>query len=136
MIAGPASPTTSPRITKMPVPMIAPMPSAVRSSSPTARRSCLPSSWVSATRASTGFVAKRPPLDSAVAIPRTLPRRLSAVLPYLRFRRGSNIVRRGDDHHGPARAAHELQRDVAEHALGDRTALGRADEDQIRLALL
>ena len=33
MIAGPASPIASPRMTKMPVPMIAPMPSAVRSSS-------------------------------------------------------------------------------------------------------
>ena len=37
--AGPASPIASPRMTKIPVPMIAPMPSAVRSKRPTARLS-------------------------------------------------------------------------------------------------
>ena len=31
----------------------------------------------------------------------------------------ANISGRSDDHHGPAGAPHELERDVAEHALGD-----------------
>ena len=37
-IAGPASPIASPRMTKIPVPMMAPRPSAVRSNRPIARR--------------------------------------------------------------------------------------------------
>jgi hypothetical protein len=58
-MAGPESPIASPRMTKMPVPMIAPMPSAVRSSTPTAR--FRPSSpVVSRTRCSVGLRANRP----------------------------------------------------------------------------
>src|SRR4051812_10849750 len=70
-IAGPESPTASPRMTKIPVPMTAPMPRAVRSRAPTARRS--PLSSLSATTVSTSLVASRaevamaPPLSTGVS---------------------------------------------------------------------
>ena len=97
----------------MPVPMIAPMPSAVRSSRPTRALERPPS--VSATSASTGFVANS--------------RRWTAACSF-----AAPAGRRSE--HGSARAAHELERDVAEHPLGNRAALAGADHDQVGVVLL
>jgi hypothetical protein len=58
MIAGPESPMASPRMTKIPEPMMAPMPSAVRSRVPIARRSPDPD-VDSSVRRSNDLVANR-----------------------------------------------------------------------------
>src|SRR4051794_3003355 len=116
MIAGPESPIASPRITKMPVPMIAPMPSAVRSSSPTARRSWPASTSVSATSRSTGFVANRAPAIRCLLLPLG--------------------DRSRHDQHGPARALHELERHIPEHPARTPAASRGADDDQVGVLLL
>src|SRR4051794_9228426 len=116
MIAGPESPIASPRITKMPVPMIAPMPSAVRSSSPTARRSWPASTSVSATSRSTGFVANRAPAIRCLLLPLG--------------------DRSRHDQHGPARALHELERHIPEHPARNPAASRGADDDQVGVLLL